>query len=189
MKFFPSKDMTFAEQLNSLLRFSLYFSIMVFILRKDTNIFFVVLFVAGFTYMISTVDMKNKMRERFYLKQKNLEKDRVTSKLCVKPTKTNPFMNVLISDYVENPERKQACNISNSKTKKLVKKYFDNNLYRDVSDIYDKNASDRSFYTMPVTTLVNDQTEFANYLYGQGKTCKERNGNKCYANMYRAINN
>lgn len=188
-KFFPSKEMTFAEQLNSLMRFAIYFSVLVFVLKKDTNIFFLVVFMAGFTYLLYTVDTKNKSREKFYMKQKGLAEEPHTNKVCIRPTKENPFMNVLMSEYSENPRRKAACDISKNKTKKVVKKYFDDNLYRDVSDIFDKNASDRNFYTMPSTTIPNDQTAYAKFLYAQGKTCKEGDGMACYKNMYRGISN
>jgi hypothetical protein len=186
-KFFPSKEMTFSEQLNSLMRFTIYFSVLMFVLRRDANILFIVIFMAGFTYLLYTVDSKNKRRERFYLDKQNLEKNKITKELCIKPTQNNPFMNVLVSDYA-NPQRKKACEI-NGKTKKLIKKYFDNNLYRDVSDIYNKKASDRNYYTTPITTIPNDQKAFADYCYGKSKTCKEGNSQKCYVNMYRPISN
>lgn len=186
-RFFPSKEMSFAEQLNSLMRFSLYFSLLVFLVRKETNIFFVPIFMAGFTYMLFSVDTKNKQRERFYIKDKGLQQDIHTRELCAAPSKDNPFMNVLISDYALNPQRKRACSITEGKTKGKVKKLFENNLYRDVSDIYNKNASDRNFYTTPITTIPNDQNAFAQYCYGTAKTCKQGNGNKCYQNTYRAV--
>ena len=187
--FFPSKEMTFSEQLNSLLRFAIYFSILVFVLRKDINIFFIVVFMAGFTYLLNTVDIKNKRRERFYLERKNLERDPISKELCTKPTQNNPFMNVLVSDYGKNPDRKQACNPIKGKTKKIIKKYFDNNLYRDVSDVYNKIASDRNYYTTPITTIPNDQKGFAEFCYPQKDSCKQGNGNQCYGNVYRAISN
>jgi hypothetical protein len=185
--FFPSKDMTFAQQLNSVLRFSIYFTIFIFIIKKEVNVFFVIIFMAGFTYFLYTVDTKNKIREKFYLEGKNLQMDKRSKDICIKPTKDNPFMNVLMSDYSENPTRKPACNVSKGSTKKQAKKFFENNLYRDVSDIYDRNASDRNYYTTPITTIPNDQNAFANYLYGKDKTCKEANGDQCYKNVYRAI--
>lgn len=188
-RFFPSKEMTFAEQLNSLLRFAVYFSVLVFVLKKDTNIFFIVVFMAGFTYLLFTVDSENKKRERFYLRQQNLLADKNTGKVCVEPTKNNPFMNVLMSEYAENPKRKEACDVTKGKPKKMAKKFFENNLYRDVSDIFDKNASDRNYYTTAITTIPNDQGGFAKFCYGQNKTCKEGNGLKCYSNMYRSVAN
>jgi len=186
-KFFPTKDMTFAEQLNAILRFTIYFTIIIFIIKKDLNIFLVFIFVAGFTYILYTVDTQNKTHEKFYLQDRNIVEEKHTKKLCTNPSKDNPFMNVLISDYSQDPERKQACDPTKGPTKKLIKKHFDNNLYRDVSDIYNRNASDRNYYTMPSSTIPNDQNTFAQFLYGQDKTCKEGNPNKCYTNIYRSI--
>jgi hypothetical protein len=184
--FFPSREMTFAEQLNAILRFAIYFAILLFIIKRNPNVLIIVLFVAGFTYLLFTVDTQNKRRENFYLDKKNLRAD-PDGKICVKPTKDNPFMNVLMSEYSDNPERNKACDIN--KVKKKTKKYFDTDLYRDVSDIYDKNASDRNFYTTPNTMIPNDQNAFAQYLYAKDKTCKEGNGITCYKNIYRTIAN
>ena len=186
-KFFPTKDMTFAEQLNAILRFTIYFTIIIFIIKKDLNIFLVFIFVAGFTYILYTVDTQNKTHEKFYLQDRNMVIDTHTKKLCTNPSKDNPFMNVLISDYSQDPERKQACDPTTGPTKKLINKHFDNNLYRDVSDIYNRNASDRNYYTMPSSTIPNDQNSFAQFLYSQDKTCKEGNPNKCYTNLHRSI--
>lgn len=185
--FFPSKEMTFTEQLNSLVRFSIYFSIVVYLLQKDSVIFMIPIFACLFTYFIYTVDNQNKVNEKLYLKDKNLYKDVYENETCQLPSKDNPFMNVLISDYVLNPEKKKACNVTRSNIKKQAQKHFDKNLYRSVSDIFNKEASDRQWITNPVTTIPSKQTEFAEWCWGQGATCKEGNGNRCYANAYRQI--
>jgi hypothetical protein len=186
--FFPSKDMSFAEQLNSFVRLSIYFSLIVFLLQKDVNIFIVPLFMGAFTYFLYSVDTENKHRETLKLEQENLEEDKHTKEICQKPTKNNPFMNVLVSDYVLNPEKKKACNISKSSVKQKAQEYFDSNLYRSVSDVFNKEASDRQWITNPITTIPNDADKFARWCYGVGKTCKEGNGNKCYVNTYRNVN-
>lgn len=100
-------------------------------------------------------------------------------KTCTVPTKQNPFMNVLINEYEENPLRKKACFI-NKQVGEYVDKYFNEDLYRSVDDIYQKNASERQYYTMPSTEIPNEQDKFAKWLYGiDGKTCKEGNALKC----------
>ncbi len=186
-KFFPSKEMTFNEQLNSLVRFSIYFSIVVFLLQKDTVIFMIPVFACLFTYFIYTVDTQNKYNEKMYFKEKNLYNDRHDNELCQLPSKENPFMNVLISDYALNPTKKKACDVTRSNIKKQTQKYFDKNLYRSVSDIFNKEASDRQWITNPITTIPNDASSFAQWCWGQGATCKEGNGNKCYSNLYRQV--
>ena len=52
-----------------------------------------------------------------------------------------------------------------------------------MSDIFGKNNSQRQFYTMPVTTIPNNQTQFANWLYKTEPTCKENNGESCLRNL------
>jgi hypothetical protein len=187
-KFFPTKDMTFAEQLNAMMRFSIYFAILVFVLRKDSVAFMVPLFVGLFTFVIYTVDTQNKQHETMYLNDKKWYKTPFSGKLCQQPTSQNPFMNVLVSDYVLNPERKPACDVTKTNIKNKTKKFFDKNLYRSVSDIFNKEASDRQWITNPITTIPNDQDGFAQWCYGMNKTCKEGDGNKCYTNAHRMYN-
>jgi hypothetical protein len=186
-KFFPSQSMSFEEKLNSIMRLSVYFSIVLLLIKRDINVFFVPLLTGIFTWFIYSGDQKKKTNEQFYLDKMNLYKDPRTSKLCYKPTPNNPFMNILMSDYTQQPRRSQACNVSKGHVKKLAQKYFDRNLYRDVSDIYQKNASDRNFYTTPSTTIPNAQDEFMKFAYPIGKTCKEGNGDACVKNTFRNI--
>lgn len=184
----PDKEMKFAEQLNCLLRFSLYFTVIVFIIKKDANILFIPIFMAIFTYYVYFVDKQNKQNEKLYMDTFHVQKDKKTGKQCQKPTPNNPFMNVLVSDYATNPKRKSACSLTPT-VKKEIKTYFDNNLFRDVDDVFHKNSSDRQFYTTPITTIPNDQTGFAKWLYGTGPTCKEGNGTMCYKNISRGMMN
>jgi hypothetical protein len=105
-------------------------------------------------------------------------KDKNKDKKCVMPTKDNPFMNFLLSDYMDNPDRPEACNavlenedeIDNINMDTTDK--FNDNLYRNLNDLFDRKNSQRQFYTVPVTTLPNDQKSFAEWLYKIPETCK-----------------
>jgi hypothetical protein len=186
-KFFPSSAMTYAEKLNSILRLSIYFSLILLILKKDSNILFIPILTGVFTFFLySNVNNKKKSEETF-LNKMNLYKDPYTKEVCSRPTPENPFMNVLMSDYKLNPKRTKACNVSNGNIKKEAQQYFNKNLYRDVGDIFQKNASDRNWYTTASTTIPNDDSAFKNYLYKIGPTCKEGSGNACYSRSYRTI--
>jgi hypothetical protein len=46
-----------------------------------------------------------------------------------------------------------------------------------VDDLFNRNTSQRQFYTTPVTTIPNDQTGFARWLYKLPETCKENQSN------------
>ena len=186
-KFVPVEGMSQSAQLNSLLRLSIYFSIIVFVFKHNINIFIIPLCVASFTYFFYRLEQQKIKKEKFLLDEKNLLANKRDGSICIKPTKTNPFMNVMMTDYADNPDRPKACDITQSNIKKRSESFFDEKLYRDVDDIFHKNASDRQFYTTSSTTIPNDQTKFAQWCYGTGPTCKEGNGNKCQENTYRHI--
>jgi hypothetical protein len=93
----------------------------------------------------------------------------VTGELRTSPTENNPLMNVLVSDYAAFPTRPRALDASAADVKERAGKLTCRNLYRDSDDIYGKNADcERPYYTMPNTTIPNDQAGFANWLYRDG---------------------
>jgi len=71
-------------------------------------------------------------------------------------------------------DREPACQYyDNIELAEEVENNFSTNLYRDVSDLYGKNNNQRQYYTMPSTTIPNDQTSFARWCYLSPPTCKE----------------
>ena len=95
-------------------------------------------------------------------------------------------MNVQFDDYIKNPVREAISKLNqykNPKLDKLINDNFNYNLYRDVSDIFGRNNSQRQFYTMPVTTIPNNQKKFANWLHGKNETCKT-DTKYCNSNLY-----
>ena len=184
--FFPSADMTFDEQLNCLMRLSLYICIIVFILKRDPNIFFVLIMTALFTFAMYSADENSNQEKQNFLEKNNYIEDSITNQYCIKPTNENPFMNVLMSDYTAHPDRPPACDVTQPKVNNDINNTFNHGLFRDVGDIFSKVASDRQYVTNPVTTIPNDREKLANWLYGGGgkKTCKEGNGDACFNLQY-----
>lgn len=184
-RFFPSGSMTYAQKLNSILRLALYFSILVLLIKKESTVVFIPIFTAIFTFFLYGNEIKKQKTEEDFLERMNLYKDVHSNELCHKPEPNNPFMNILMSDYSKNPKRAKACNLDNKHINKLTTKYFNNNLYRDVGDVFHKNASDRNYYTTAITTIPNDQDSFLKFAFDIKKTCKEGNGKTCYGNTFR----
>lgn len=182
MNFFPNEEMSLEEKLNSALRFTLYFSLIVYIINRTFYVFYLVLIMAGITYLVYNSNKKENFfndEDDEYLISTLKKKSR--SGKCSIPQKTNPFMNVLMNDYVHNPKRPEACDVSKPIVEKKMKQYFENDLYMNIDDIFNKNSSYRQFYTTPSTTIPNDQEGFAKWLYfSEDKTCKEGNTQKCY---------
>jgi hypothetical protein len=126
-------------------------------------------------------ELSNRLKTEKFLEKNNI--DIVDNKVCVRSTVDNPFMNPSIIDITENPERPSACTLQNNGIQEVVEKNFEAKLFRDVGDLYGKMSSQRQFYTMPSTTIPNDQDGFAKWCYGTGASCKEGNGMKCYDNL------
>jgi hypothetical protein len=169
-EFFPNKDMTKDEKLNALTRLSFYLGIILSFYHSDQRYLLIFAVTLAFTYFLfrfadNNVTTENKSSE------KQIEEIENT---CSRPTEDNPFMNFTMYDRItENSDKLPACNIDDPEIKKEIEDYFDNNLYKDVSDVFNKRNSQRQFYTMPSTTVVNDQEGFAKWLYNSPQTCKE----------------
>ena len=100
------------------------------------------------------------------------------SETCQAPTKHNPFMNVLLTDYVDNPKRPGACSLADVDVERSAEDYFNENLFKDIDEVYGSVHSQRQFISNPSTTIPNPQKEFAEWLYKMPPTCKE--GDNCY---------
>ena len=177
IKFFPTANMNNIEKLNSIVRTSIIISTILILYTGDINFIFLAIFVLLITYLIHTNNTNISNYNNYT--EKKVE--------YVLPTVDNPFMNITLNDYIENPNREALIkknNYKNPKLDNLINKSFNFNLYKDFSDIFNKNNSQRQFYTTPVTTIPNNQKSFGNWLYKTSETCKERTGAQCYNNIY-----
>jgi hypothetical protein len=95
---------------------------------------------------------------------------------CRRPTVDNPFMNPTINDY-DKESVPEACNVDDDQIKDSITTCFNKNLFRDVSDVFEVENSQRQFYTVPQINPP-DQTKFANWLYNTDDICKVNNS-KC----------
>ena len=104
---------------------------------------------------------------------------------CRIPTKDNPFMNPGLSEFSNDTMvmPKSCPSYNNVGVQNRVEELFNEDLYRDVTDVFGKNNSQRQFYTVPGNQVPNDQGSFAQWCYGQPKTCKEGNSIACLSDM------
>ena len=220
-EFIPMKELSLTRKLNALIRCSVYFSVVHYLVMKNSNILYLPIVVSVLTYIFyinngkqnkltkvvekltNKISGDTKIKENLlfesnpyshpdisafydyrqkYKVQKSDEED-VLDKDCQLPTVDNPFGNVLLTDY-NNPKFKKACSsYKNNFVKREIKDEFEKNLFLDVNDVFAKKNSQRQFYTMPVTDVCNDQTEFAKWCYLTPMSCKEGNGLQCSANL------
>jgi hypothetical protein len=99
---------------------------------------------------------------------------------CRKPTADNPFANIVFADYLDAGNIPEPCNVDNKNIQKSMDQLYNSSIYRNIEDVFERENSQRIFYTVPITTVPNKQTEFANWLYKTGPTCKENSANCTY---------
>ena len=166
--FIPLPNMSLAEQLNAILRFAIYYGVAVFIFQGTTKALLIPFVVAAITYGVFKHTDEMHKNETDAMQTQNISIDPQTKRHCTLPTKENPFMNILQTDYAKNPNRPAACDITRpSIRKKIDKLYLNEGLYNktDTTDIFGRNTGMRQFYSNPSTTIPNDQGAFAKWLY------------------------
>ena len=193
--FFPTKSQTNEERLNAIVRLSLYISILLSVYHSNIKYLSCFVFILFLTYIIydnhpiSKTSISTNTSDKSDVEQID---GTITNKpvVCTKPTTANPFMNFTMQDFMTFDEngntvdRPPACDPNDPSIKKMIDTGFDNDLYKDVSDIFGKLNSQRNFYTTPNTSIVNDQESFANWLYKNPQTCKENQDNCDNGNFY-----
>ncbi len=101
--------------------------------------------------------------------------------VVTRPTAANPFMNVMIDELKYNPTRPAADFASDPNNQVLLDDFFRVQWASDPTDVFGRSQSQRQFYTMPSSSIPNDQGSFQNWLYLiPGKTCKEGGRDACY---------
>ena len=166
-QFWPTSSQTPDERVNSTSRFILYVAMVIMFIQKDFRVGILAAVTIGVLYAFHTSGMV--IDTSMYKAQAD-----DNAGACTQPTANNPMGNVLISDYGTDPNRNGACFYPT--VEPGVKKYLDNTFPTDAADIYgSRNGANRAFYSMPNTTIPNDQTGFAEALYGKKfrPTCRD----------------
>jgi hypothetical protein len=159
-QFFPSGNLNRIEKINSLARFAIYYYILVLLFNDDKKW-------GSISIIILLISLFLGTSENFTLGNVNAD---INVEKCQKPTKNNPFMNYTVGDLIQNSDRSPACKVDD--VNKEIRKEFRSHLYSDPYDMWGKNISDRSFYTMPCTSIVNDQIGLGMACLGNSGDCK-----------------
>ena len=104
----------------------------------------------------------------------------IKKKRCRMPTKDNPYMNPEVYDALED-DPPIACNADDvdiDALNKQVSNKFNDELFRDTTDLFEVKNSQRQFYTIS-GSKTPDTVGFANWLYGNMPACQS-NQTDCY---------
>lgn len=184
MDFFPAVHMNQYEKLNAISRLSAYLTMVLFVYSGNYLYLFITIITLIITYLIF-IQNDDVVEEKFDTTNNlNLQ--------IIEPTNENPFMNILLDDWEKTPNREAINKLPNANIgdiQETINDKFNKNLYRDLGDVFEKENSQRQFYTTPITTIPNNQDKFAKWLYYKSETCKEGNGNQCYVNNHNPPSN
>jgi hypothetical protein len=170
MKFWPTSEQDPAERINATSRFVIYAACMIYLIKRDARVFILAAMVLAVMFVLYKKNLV-KVSSARPVASVTSSSGTETSSYCQRPTFDNPMGNVLLSDYIDNPNRPAACDSGTVSSQ--IKKVFTNNIPYDMGRSrspwpqYQQNAASRQFVTAPVSNIPGDQTGFAEWLYGK----------------------
>ena len=167
LNFWPTSSQSPDERVNASTRFILYTATLIYLLKRDIRVFILALMVVSVIFILyksNTISQSDKPYP--IVSQSSLQ-----DPSCQLPTQENPMANVLLDDYENDPTRPPACFYPTVKPQ--VQRYLDNTIPYDASRSrsslpkYQRQFGARQFVSAPVTTIPNNQTDFAEWCYGK----------------------
>ena len=162
--YFPSPKYSLITNLNAIMRFFILYSILCFLIYLKIDVFKPLILVIIISLILYY--FRDYIKEPF-INNENQETIKIENRTS---TKNNPMMNISVNDY----NSKKNIVIDKNITNEEINKNLNQDLFNDIGDVSSKNMFERNFYTTPINTIPNDQTDFAKWLYDKGPTCKEK---------------
>jgi hypothetical protein len=159
-KFVPTKEMTTAEALNSVVRFSTYFSLILFTATGIGGYVLAIPMVMIATILLHNLFPNGKTIESF------MTKEETKAPAYTMPSKANPFMNVLLTEIGDDPNRPDAAPTNRRDVKADVYKAFQatSDIHMDTTDLFDQSQAMRTFHTLQSARVPNDLDGFKKWL-------------------------
>jgi hypothetical protein len=213
LEFFPIESMSYNQKLNAITRIIIVLTIIGFVISKSIRILVISAITIFAIFLFHYYHEKEKQKNE--IKKPNLDKienfdnpamaylkesgNSIPTDVFDVPNSSNPFSNVLITDYDYNPNKKPAppafnANVNNDilkQAKQLVSEAnpdqpdIADKLFKDLGEQFVFEQSLRPFNSNPNTTIPNDQAAFAEFCYGSMISCKEGNKFACARNLSR----
>ena len=196
LEIIPLKSYDFDRKLNAILRFTIYYAILLYILKNDKNVLCLPFITVVITVFLNKTNKKN--RESLAMVGSKNVRDNHSSETVTqmireinedvfrKPDVDNPMMNMNVFELYD--DKRAIPTYDNPGVERVVEEKWSDGLFKDSNDLFGRNNSQRQWYTMPNTEAMNRQTEFAKWCYMTPPTCKEGNGLQCANNLHPRLN-
>jgi hypothetical protein len=207
VQLWPTSVLTFEAKLNAISRTVIVLSVLGFLFTRKTNFLIIgtitlAIIVSLYKFRKNNI-VKNLVKEKegFQVQGSNPLGSISSSLMTTNPvtletvlrsnfhptTKKNPFGNVLLTDIMDQPNRKAAApsfnpdvydditSAAKKQTQMLNPGIINTNkqLYGDLYDNYQNDKSMMRFYSTANTRVTSDQGAYADYLYGGMYSAKE----------------
>jgi len=163
-KFLPTNDMTVPEALNAVVRFTIYSAVLVAIVARRTDYLLLIPLVMVASVVLVRLFPKTQVIQETFETMKRRAK---SAEHFSTPSADNPFMNVLFTDYVDDPARVSAPpDVTSAALDSSIREAFSktSDLFMDTSDTYGLMESSRNWVTQAATTIPNDLEGFQAFL-------------------------
>ena len=172
LQFWPSASQSARERVSATTRFVLYAVCLVYVITRDARVFalgavvMAVLYYLWSSNMISDGKMRSSIGDG---RASSIIRPNVTL-----PTVENSMGNVLLTDYVDYPDRPAVAWYPSMRTQVQQ-------AWSEIHPFERQRDAERNFYTMPSSTIPNDQTGFAQAAYGKpfAPKCHDQGGAAC----------
>ena len=170
LKFWPTSSQSTKQRTLATTRFIIYATCIVYLIQRDPRIFALGGLVLGVLYYLYT----NNMITDGNVKIANGRQANILRPEVSLPSHQNPMANVLMTDYVDEPDRPSAAWYPSVRTE-VQQEWSQIHPFEKIRD------AERNFYTMPVSTIPGDQTGFAEASFGKkfSPMCKDQGGTAC----------
>ena len=172
LTFWPTATQTGDQSVSATTRFILYAVCIVYIVNRDSRIFALGGIALAILYYMWTTNMIKDGKLRATIG--DARQSTVFRPDATLPTADNSMGNVLLSDYVDNPDRPAAAWYPSVRTQVQQ-------VWSQIHPFERQRDAERNFYTMPASTIPNDQTGFAQAAYGKpfSAKCHDQGGAAC----------
>jgi len=166
LSFWPTSQQDSATRINAATRFIIYAACIIYLIKRDVRVFALAAMVLFVLFILHKNGMVNNPVARPMHSY-----DQSYNPSCQRPTFDNPMGNVLLSDYIEQPNRPPACDYSTVRNQ--VKYFLDDTIpydggrSRTAMPEFQRNAASRQFVSTSASTIPGDQTGFAEWCYGK----------------------
>jgi hypothetical protein len=172
LTFWPTATQTARQRVSATTRFILYATCIVYIVNRDSRIFALGALALAILYYMSTTNMIKDGKLRTTIGDSRYPS--IFRPDATLPTTENSMGNVLLSDYVDNPDRPAAAWYPSVRNQVQQ-------VWSQIHPFERQRDAERNFYTMPSSTIPNDQTGFAQAAYGKpfAAKCHDQGGAAC----------